>query len=487
MILCGLSVHELYHATLILNLRRYRDFVTKLPLDLSLKILSYLTPKDIVNASEVSKDWHDICTSDVTWNIKCVQHAVPPNNPEELRQQELYKNNILLKDNWKNGRCRVNCFSGSQHKMVSVAYDTKTGKIATGMVNGEIKIWNLSKSGGALIATLISHTKSVWGVEWFKGNCLISCSSDGTIKIWNVKKGLCQKSIEAHEGKIWTIKCETDVIFSGSDDKSIKCWDIKRCEVIQTYSGHNGSIFCLDLNGSDQLLSGSADKTVRIWDRHTGECMRCIWVTHTNPGWVMGLSVSQGHVACCHNDKVTIYHINTGVLVKTVHSHSDAIESVQMEMKNGSKNPGTTLVTCSKDKTIHYWELDKDVLHKLEGHKDTVHKVVFTSTRIVSVSADCTLKIWKFAAPNQPNIRRKTLISGGQGQLYLYEYHYDENVQYESEETKLYKKHLTRRFRQRNKLSGSSSDLGSREILSSLSDCSMSTGTSITPVEIASH
>ena len=73
--------------------------------------------------------------------------------------------------------------------MVSVAYDTKTGKIATGLVNGEIKIWNLSKSGGALIATLISHTKSVWGVEWFKGNCLISCSSDGTIKIWNVKKG----------------------------------------------------------------------------------------------------------------------------------------------------------------------------------------------------------------------------------------------------------------------------------------------------------
>ena len=40
----------------------------------------------------------------------------------------------------------------------------------------------------------------------------------------------------------------------------IKCWDIKRCEVIQTYSGHNGSVFCLDLNGTDQLLSGSADK-----------------------------------------------------------------------------------------------------------------------------------------------------------------------------------------------------------------------------------
>ena len=79
--------------------------------------------------------------------------------------------------------------------MVSVAYDTKTGKIATGLVNGEIKIWNLSKSGGALIATLISHTKSVWGVEWFKGNCLISCSSDGTIKIWNVKKGIVYLTI----------------------------------------------------------------------------------------------------------------------------------------------------------------------------------------------------------------------------------------------------------------------------------------------------
>ena len=45
--------------------------------------------------------------------------------------------------------------------MVSVAYDMKTGKIATGMVNGEIKIWNLAKSGGALIATLVAHTVSI--------------------------------------------------------------------------------------------------------------------------------------------------------------------------------------------------------------------------------------------------------------------------------------------------------------------------------------
>ena len=33
--------------------------------------------------------------------------------------------------------------------------------------------------------------------------------------------GMCQKSIEAHEGKVWTIKCDGDVIFSGSDDKLV--------------------------------------------------------------------------------------------------------------------------------------------------------------------------------------------------------------------------------------------------------------------------
>ena len=41
-------------------------------------------------------------------------------------------------------------------------------------------------------------------------------------------------------------------------------------------------------------------------------------------------------------------------------------------------------------------------------------------------------------------IFRKTVISGGMGDAILYEFSHDENVKYESEETKLYKKHLGR-------------------------------------------
>ena len=38
--------------------------------------------------------------------------------------------------------------------------------------------------------------KAVWSLDWYSSSCLVSVSSDGTIKLWSSKKGMCKDCIE---------------------------------------------------------------------------------------------------------------------------------------------------------------------------------------------------------------------------------------------------------------------------------------------------
>lgn len=254
---------------------------------------------------------------------------------------------------------------------------------------------------------------------------------------------------------MWVIQCYNDTIFSGAADKLIKCWDIKRCECVAVYSGHTGSVFSLAVvEENDTFISGSADKTIRLWNISSQACLRVMWPTHSNPGWVMSLSVSNGHVACAYNNKVVIYHINTGVAVKKFESHTAPVECVQLQMTGASEG---ILVTSSKDKTIKYWNVADGAHHTLAGHKAAVHGVCYDNTKIISTSSDGTMRIWSFADCPDTS-RRKTVIAGGMGEATMYEFSHDENVKYESRETKLYKKHLKKIQTSKNGTGGSSAE-----------------------------
>eukprot|EP00794_Sanderia_malayensis_P018164 gene18164-19977_t len=61
---------------------------------------------------------------------------------------------------------------------------------------------------------------------------------------------------------------------------------------------------------------------------------------------------------------------------------------------------GMAIITCSEDKTIKVWDLDKRLKKaECQGHKDTVThcKLFKNDSRIVSSSADASLKVWDIA------------------------------------------------------------------------------------------
>ena len=65
-------------------------------------------------------------------------------------------------------------------------------------------MWNLVDF--TCLNTYEGHLSSVLKIDWiYRGTHLISGGCDGLIKLWNVKTSENILTLDAHEGKIWTL------------------------------------------------------------------------------------------------------------------------------------------------------------------------------------------------------------------------------------------------------------------------------------------
>ncbi|XP_021096571.1 WD repeat-containing protein 86 isoform X2 [Heterocephalus glaber] len=104
---------------------------------------------------------------------------------------------------------------------------------------------------------------------------LVTGSTDGTAKVWQVASGCCHQTLRGHTGAVLCLVLDElgRTAFTGSTDATIRAWDILSGEQLRVFREHQGSIICLEL--VEQLLySGSADRTVKCWLADAGQCVR---------------------------------------------------------------------------------------------------------------------------------------------------------------------------------------------------------------------
>ena len=138
---------------------------------------------------------------------------------------------------------------------------------------GQIKIYNQNSS----VNSFQAHSSHINGIKQspFKTNYVATCSSDRTVKIWNVSS-----SFE------WTL--------------------------ITKYSQHSSYIYDLEWLDNDTLASGSFDKTIKLWSMATGQTKRTI---KTNSQSVFSLKLLNTNIhlaAGLENGEINIYNINDG-------------------------------------------------------------------------------------------------------------------------------------------------------------------------------
>ncbi|XP_070188911.1 beta-TrCP-like [Littorina saxatilis] len=387
--LLKLDPRQHYFISSFLSLKQHKDFITQLPEDVSLKILSFLSPKELVDVSRVSKAWQKLASHNSLWEAKCreVKLEVPvSDNPIWKR---VFRDNLYLRLNWNSGACRVTDFKGHTLSVLTVTFDKE--RVASGSADKTIRVWDIKT--GQTLHVLKGHTKGIWCLEFFTQHLLVSGAFDATIRIWNLRTGTTSRTLLGHAGPVWCMARRGTTLVSGSQDKTAKVWDISRCLLLHTLIGHNAAIFAVDMSETGSIIvTGSADRTVRLWTAETGKCKKTIWVSQTTS--VMSVSYSHGYFACAYGNTICLY--NGTKLVRTFNEHRKRVETVELRMANVESGEGM-IVSGGKDALVKYWDIKKpDSIQTFEGHSQNVNCIHFDVLRIASASYDNKIRLWDF-------------------------------------------------------------------------------------------
>ncbi|XP_065837183.1 F-box/WD repeat-containing protein 7-like isoform X2 [Oscarella lobularis] len=388
-----LNSKQLYHLAGLLSLTQYRDFIALLPKPLSVDILTYLSPKDVVAVQKVCRKWHKIGSSDEIWQAKCLESIINLTKDANTSWKELFVRNVILQSNRKKGKYESSRLLGHTEGVLCCAVEGR--RLATGGLDKRIMLWDTRT--GVPVMALLGHLRGIWCLSFHDRTLLVSGSHDSTIKIWNIRTGLCERTLLAHDGPVWCLAIRSATLVTGSHDKTMRLWNLRNCQCTKTLSEHTAPIFCVAFNeDGSQMFSGSADKTIRVWNPKKGICLRVLKASSTHS--VMAVSYCSGLLASCANNVISLWDASSGVRIQTLIEHKQRIESLSLRIEKGRAGLWEgIIVSGGKDNLIKYWDIKKgECIKTLTGHKDEVSSVHFNGSVIVSTSHDKTVRLWNF-------------------------------------------------------------------------------------------
>lgn len=183
-------------------------------------------------------------------------------------------------------------------------------------------VWQLTREDGTYGVPrrqLKGHSHFVQDVVISSdGQFALSCSWDGTLRLWDLNTGKTTRRFVGHSKDVLSVAFSSDnrQIVSGSRDKTIKLWNtLGECKFTITEDGHTEWVSCVRFSPSSQnpiIVSAGWDKLVKVWNL-TNCKLRTDLVGHT--GYVNHVTVSPDGSLCASGGKdhtAMLWDLNEG-------------------------------------------------------------------------------------------------------------------------------------------------------------------------------
>lgn len=351
---------QVRHMMKVIEPQFQRDFISLLPKELALQVLSYLEPKDLLRAAQTCRSWRFLADDNLLWKVKCKQAGI------------ITKTSLSLSDKPKRGR------TGNMPKIASAwkAAFMRHNTIETNWRSNPIRTPKI----------LNGHDDHVITCLQFCGNRIVSGSDDNTLKVWSAVTGKCLRTLVGHTGGVWSsqMSAEGNIIISGSTDRTLKVWDAESGLCKHTLFGHTSTVRCMHLHGN-RVVSGSRDATLRVWDITDGACL------HILVGHLAAVRCVQYDgklvVSGAYDYMVKVWNPERQECLHTLQGHTNRVYSLQFD--------GVHVVSGSLDTSIRVWDAESGSLrHTLMGHQSLTSGMELKNNILVSGNADSTVKVW---------------------------------------------------------------------------------------------
>ncbi|XP_029688696.1 striatin-3 isoform X1 [Takifugu rubripes] len=260
--------------------------------------------------------------------------------------------------------------------VLSLAMTSSGEQCFSGGLDATIQWWNIPSSNvdpydtydpSVLAGSWTGHTDAVWGLA-YSGikNLLLSCSADGTVKLWNpTEKSPCISTFNTNR----EYGIPTSVDFNGCDPAHM------------VVSFNSGDVVVYDLETAQNILVLKGQGEAQSASPHINKV-----VSHPT----LPVTIT------AHEDRhIKFYDNKSGKVIHAMVAHLDAVTSLAVDPN------GIYLMSGSHDCSLRLWNLDtKTCVQEITAHRkkseEAIYDVAFHPSKafIASAGADALARVY---------------------------------------------------------------------------------------------
>uniref|UniRef100_A0A5K3EVI9 WD_REPEATS_REGION domain-containing protein n=2 Tax=Mesocestoides corti TaxID=53468 RepID=A0A5K3EVI9_MESCO len=240
------------------------------------------------------------------------------------------------------------------------------------------KVWLASVKGDKCesLVSLVGCNAGVTDVDFdCEETMVLGASSDFACRVWTLADRRLKVNLTGHSERVVAarfISCgnASNSVATASSDRTIKLWNVGRRQCSRTIPLTS---LCYDVIGcrhSSSLISGHSDKKLRIWDPESGKLVTELVLS----GRITGLDVStDGNyvLACTRNDSLHTVELRRNEVVRSFQAEGFRIHA---DCVRPAFSPDGAHVTCgSQSGGVYVWNaITGDLETVLNGHDNMV-------------------------------------------------------------------------------------------------------------------
>jgi len=310
-------------------------------------------------------------------------------------------------------------FRGHLDEVLSVAFSPDGKEILSASSDRTAKRWDATEPAA------LQHDGPVFGIAFSpNGQQIASAGADKTVKLWDAVTRRELFTLRGHGDEVTSVAFSPREmrIASASRDRTVIVWDAVARQEVFTLRGHDGEVVVVKYSADGKRIASGTDRgMVRVWDAGTGRPLYTFRVSEKEAApfsffedrasGVLGLALSpDGKQIISGNEDETlqIWDAATGKPMLMLRKEGACVavspDGRWMASSTGSaitmwrsgtlpERPSAREIVAQR---LPFAFLQNNKLRTLRAHADTITCLTFSpdSTRLVSASADRTVKVW---------------------------------------------------------------------------------------------
>ncbi|XP_038077969.1 F-box/WD repeat-containing protein 7-like [Patiria miniata] len=319
------------------------DLMMCLPYELLEAIFQYLSPADLCKLAVCCRSWRCALNQDFWWRPLCrrngweyyystltdiskeipyepqqtcdgsevngkttfpmdaiVREGNPTGLPSTCKWKEIYLKARHLEGNLEHNRCHVTTLKVFGDEDLLVHHARQSGRPHVRCSDGDGDLFTMS-------------------------------FSDGTIKVWDVRKGICERVFRAVlSGRENTVKVQKGIVVAGCTEGMLRAFSVSSGQELPPMKGHKKmDIQCIFFDGDMVVSQAVSDDDIRVWTVSDGIC-RHVLASPDSESKLKDVDYRGKIVAAIYCDKqLRVWHARSG---RCVHAskQTDHLQSLKL-------------------------------------------------------------------------------------------------------------------------------------------------------------